>query len=395
MRAALRHGPLLAVIYIAFVSLGLPDSVLGVAWPAMRADFAQPLQAAGLVFMVVTGCSALSGFASGWVLARLGTGKVVALSGLLTGGALLGFALAPGFLWIVLLAVPLGLGGGAVDASLNHYVADHYSSRHMNWLHGCWGVGATLGPALMAAALLRDAGWRGGYLGIGAIQLVLALLFFGLLRLWPRGDAGAGTAAAASDEDAARSGSDRAPTPPWAAWLAPGLFMVYASAELGTGLWIASILVETRGIAAGDAGFWVSCYFGAIMAGRFAIGTVSARWSNRRIVQGGLLLALAGALLFSVPGLPAALSLAGPLLMGLGLAPIYPSLMHETTRRFDPATARAVVGRQVALASIGASLGPAALGVLGAWLGLGAVMPAVVLALLTLIVLSRWLDRVT
>lgn len=382
---------LLAIIYLAFVSLGLPDSVLGVAWPAMRVDFAQPLQAAGLVGIVITGCSALSGFASGWLLQRLGTGRIVVLSGLLTGGALLGFAVAPGLGWILLLAVPLGLGAGAVDAGLNHYVADHYSSRHMNWLHGCWGVGATLGPILMGAALLQQAGWQGGYRSIGSIQLTLALVFLVTLRWWPRTD----SAVAGHHSTDAREGGNAKVAPAWAAWMAPGLFMVYSSAELGTGLWIASILVESRGVAAGDAGFWVSCYFGAIMAGRFAIGTVSARWSNRSIVQGGLVMALAGAILFAVPGLPVVLSLPGLLLMGLGLAPIYPSLMHETTRRFDAATARKVVGRQVAFASLGAALGPAALGVLGAWLGLVVVMPAVVLALVTLIVLSRWVDRVT
>ena len=146
------------MIYFAFISLGLPDGVLGVAWPGMRAGFAQPLEAAGLITLILTLCSAVSGFASGAVLQRLGTGRVVSISGWMTALALLGFSVAPSFGWILWLTVPLGLGAGAVDAGLNHFVARHYDARHMNWLHGCWGIGATVGPFIMGAALL-GAGW--------------------------------------------------------------------------------------------------------------------------------------------------------------------------------------------------------------------------------------------
>ena len=147
------HVALLALIYIAFISLGLPDGVLGVAWPSMCSTFGQPLQAAGLVTLIVSACSTLSSLASGAVLKRGGIGPVQMFSGVLTGLALLGYALAPSFAWILLLAVPLGLGAGSVDAGLNHFVAEHYSSRHMNWLHGCWGIGATLGPFIMGSAV--------------------------------------------------------------------------------------------------------------------------------------------------------------------------------------------------------------------------------------------------
>ena len=383
------HAVLLTVIYLAFISLGLPDGVLGVAWPAMRGGFREPMEAAGLITMVITACSAVSGFASGAVLQRLGTGPVVVLSGVLTGLALLGFAAAPSFLWILLLAVPLGLGAGSVDAGLNHFVARHYSSRHMNWLHACWGVGASIGPLIMASALVQAGGWANGYQSIAGLQLLLALVFLLSLGLWRRAPA----LAQAMGPDGCGSGYSAAPL--WAAWLAPAQFLMYATVEIGTGLWAASILVETRGLRPQDAAWWVSCFYAAIMTGRFALGFVAGRMGNRRLVRAGLALAMLGAGLFSVPGLPPTLTLAGLVLLGLGAAPIYPALMHETTRRFTVDVARQVVGRQVAFAYIGGATGPAALGLLGAHLGLGAIMPVVLLALLALWLMVWHLDRVT
>ena len=384
------HATLLAIIYLAFISLGLPDSVLGVAWPAMRVSLDQPLAAAGLVTFTVTACTVVSSLASAAVLQRLGTGLVVTISGVLTGVGLLGFALSPSLAWVLVCAVPLGLGAGSVDAALNHFVADHYASRHMNWLHACWGVGATIGPLIMGAALVGAGGWRGAYGVIAGVQLALALLFLVTLGLWQRAPA-----LASASAPAAASGRAARQVPAWAAWLAPALFLVYATAEVGTGLWAASILVEGRGFDTPTAGLWVACFFGAIMGGRFAIGLVSARLGNRRLVRVGLWTAMAGAAVFAIPGLPPAVSLAGLVLLGLGGAPIYPSLMHETTVRFEGAQARKVVGRQVAFAAAGAALGPACLGLLAAAAGLGAVMPAILLALALLLGLSAWLDRVT
>jgi len=208
------HVLLLGLIYLAFISLGLPDSVLGVAWPTMRVDLGQTLEAAGLLTMVLTTCSAISGFASGFVLARLGTGKVVAISGFLTGLALLGFALAPPFRWILWLLVPLGLGAGAVDAGLNHFVARHYSARHMNWLHGCWGIGATIGPVVMGAALASRFGWQAGYAVIALLQLMLAALFVRHLRLWANAPE---QPVAAADPSGKGSAAAHSPPPGWAA----------------------------------------------------------------------------------------------------------------------------------------------------------------------------------
>ena len=383
------HTLLLATVYLAFISLGLPDSVLGVAWPGMRASLGQDLASAGLITLVLTVGSALSSFVGGQVLARWGTGPVVTVSGLLTGLALLGFALSPSFALLLLLAVPLGLGAGAVDARLNQFVAAHYSARHMNWLHGCWGVGATLGPLIMASALTSATGWRQGYLWIGGVQLGLVLLFLLVLPLWQRHQAQAAESAAASPT------TPKGPAPTLALWLAPALYLAYAAVEISTGLWAGSLLVDGRGLEAKTAALWVSCFFGAIMLGRFATGLLTLRLGNRQLVRLGIAVASVGAALFASNALPAPLSLAGLVLLGLGCAPIYPCLMHETARRFEPVTAAKVISRQVGFAYVGAAIVPAALGYLATAAGLGAIMPAVLAALLLLLLMSEVLNRIT
>ncbi len=388
MRSNATHFILLFIIYAAFVSLGLPDSVLGVAWPAMRRDLRQPLEALGLITIVLTACSAISSFASAWILKRLGTGPVVLLSGLLTGGAMLGFSFAPSFAWLLLLAIPLGLGAGSVDAGLNHFVAEHYSSRHMNWLHGFWGVGAIFGPIIMGTAIAGTANWSGGYRYIALIQLGLALIFWLSLPLWKR-------------EPAVANHAENfvppvfKPFKSWTPWLAASLYLVYAAVEMGVGLWTMSILVDARQIAPLKAGLWISGFYGAIMTGRFATGLIAERVGNRRLVRYGIVIAMAGAFLFAMPNFPAALSLGGLVLIGLGCAPIYPSLMHETPRRFRPEMARTVVGRQVAFAYVGSAIMPAAFGLLAAKAGLVTVMPGVIVAIFLLLILSEILNRAT
>jgi len=386
----LAHLLLLAIVYVSFVSLGLPDAVMGVIWPAMRADMGQPLAALGVLTLTMTVCAALSAGFAGRIVARVGTGVVVAASCLMTALALVGFSVAPSFAWLVLLGIPLGAGGGAVDASLNHFVAAHYSSRHMNWLHGFWGVGATTGPAVMGLALASPGGWTRGILALGLAQLTLAALLWATLSLWRRERSQPADPAATGEPPVVFK-----PVARRALWLAPLCFLFYVAAEMGTGLWAASILVNDRGISLAQAGFWVSVYFGSITAGRFGVGLVSERLGNRRLVRLGATLALAGAALFALPGLPALLSLAGLVLMGLGCAPVFPSLMHEAARRFPADVARTVIGRQMMAAYAGGSVIPAGFGLLATWVGLGAVMPMVVLLLIALLWATRALDRLT
>jgi len=384
------HTVLLGLVYLSFISIGLPDGMLGVAWPAIRLQMDQPLAAVGAITMTMTACSAASSLLAGSVVQRIGTGAVVAGSCLLTALGLLGFSVAPSFGWLVALAIPLGVGAGAVDASLNHFVSAHYSSRHMNWLHGFWGVGATTGPLVMGVALASSGGWTAGARSIGLMQLGLTLVLYATVSLWSRE-----TAQAPADEDQPDQPAANLQPPPLAMWLAPLCFLFYVSAEMGTGLWAASILVTDRGLAAGDASVWVSLYFGAITVGRFAVGLVANRIGNRRLVRTGNVVAMAGALLFALPGIFGDLSPVGLILMGLGCAPIFPSLMHETARRFPPEVVRQLIGRQMTYAYIGSSVVPAAFGLMAAWAGLQTVMPVVVGLLLILLLVTSRLDRLT
>ena len=375
---------------MSFISLGLPDGVMGVAWPAVRVDMGQPLAAVGVFTLVGTVCAAVSSYFAGAIVKRVGTGAVVAASCLMTALALVGYGYAPSFAWLVALSIPMGIGAGAVDTSLNHFVAAHYSSRHMNWLHGFWGVGATLGPLIMSWAVANKAGWTLGTRTIGLMQLALAVTLFLTLALWAREKA-------THDEDANAESATTLfkPLNPQALWLAPTCFLLYVSAEMGTGLWAASILATDRGMPLAQAGVWVSVYFGAITVGRFAVGLVANWLGNRKLVQLGICVAALGAALFAAHGWVGDASLAGLVLMGLGCAPIFPSLMHETARRFPEDVARKVISRQMIFAYIGIAVIPAAFGVLATWAGLAVIMPVVVALLLAMLVVTTWLDRLT
>ena len=378
---------LIVVIYLAFISLGLPDGVHGLAWPGMRLALGQPVEALGLVTFVLACCSAVSGFISGRVLARFNTGPVTFASALITGLAILGFSQVTSFPMMVALAFPLGLGAGSVDAGLNNFVAEHYSSRHMNWLHACWGVGATLGPSIVGAVLASGGNWSSGYLAVACGQLFLALVLFASLGLWKH-QAPAHHHAARADE------SGRADAPALAAALSALLFALYVSIEMGTGWWAGVIMIEGRGFEPGMAGLAVTLFFGSIMGGRILIGFVSNRLGNRRLIRTGLIVAIAGLALLLIPDVPA-LALLGLGLFGFGCAPVYPGLMHETPRRFDPVTARKVIGWQVAAAGIGAAVMPATFGVIAAHFGMETVFPVIFVLALVLLGLSIRLDQMT
>lgn len=381
-------GALLLVIYLGFISLGLPDGTLGVAWPAVYPELGLPVGMAGALMLVATLLTATAGFSSGWVVSRWGTGPVLLTSGLLTAGAMLLVSQAQSLAMLFLAVVPLGLGAGAVDAGLNGYVARHYSGRHMNWLHACWGIGATSGPLLMGQALASAHGWRGGYLIIGSVQLALAGLFFVTLRLWERIPEHALAAAP--------SGGAAPPTRPahsFAGWLSTVIFLFYTGAEISIGLWAGTILVVERGLAPERAALWAAGYFGAITAGRIAIGVVHGRWSNRAVVRAGTLLALAGACGFAFGG-------AGPLaavalaLTGLGFAPVYPGLMHEAPRRFAPDAVQTIIGRQSGASALGAAVFPALAGAI-AQHSISSVMTLAVGLIVALAGSIAWLDRRT
>jgi len=380
---------LLLVIYLAFISLGLPDSLLGVAWPLMQRDLRVPLEAAGLISMFIAGGTIVSSFLSGAVHKRLSTGKVTFISCMMTGLALLGIHFSPSFPWLLLLAVPLGLGAGSVDAALNNYVAAHYKASHMSWLHSLWGFGATLGPIIMSQFIaLRDS-WRSGYLTIAAIQLSLAVILFAALPLWKRMASGEHRehAIPADGQDAAGDKSGRIkPMKIRGVKYALLTFLFYCGSEGTIGLWGSSFLINIKHISAATAAQWVSLYYGGITVGRVLSGFITMRVDNRTLIRAGLLISLTGLLLLLAP-LPDAFSLIGLVLVGLGFAPVFPGMIHETPVRFGKENSQAVIGYQMGFAYIGSTFLPPLLGIAAARTTIG-LYPYFVIAYIIVILIS-------
>lgn len=355
---------LLLIIYIAFISLGLPDAMLGAAWPTIQVDFAVPMAGAGLISMIISGGTILSSILSGRLIIRLGTGKVTLFSVTLTAVALFGFSTSHHYLFLCLLAVPLGLGAGAVDAALNHFVALHFSAKHMSWLHCFWGVGATAGPVIMSFSIARRGQWQKGYLTVAIVQFILVSLLFASLPIWKK--------FSESRSDAAQAG---AKVRPQSIWRLPGIrtallgFFSYCGLETTTGLWGASFLVQTKGVSAGDAAGWVSLYYLGITIGRFFNGILTARFNNTTLIRFGQALIGCGTVLLLVSHQPA-FSLTGLVLIGLGCAPIFPSMLHETPVRFGPDNSSMLMGWQMAFAYTGTTLVPPLLGLVMGQIGI-------------------------
>lgn len=342
---------LLVIIYIAFISLGLPDSMLGAAWPVMQAELGLPLAGAGLVSMIVSGCTIISSLFSGFLIRRLGTGKLMLISVLMTALALLGYSYSQTYIWLCLIAVPLGLGAGAVDAALNDFVARNFAARHMSWLHSFWGVGATTGPLIMAFMLKHTGLWQMGYRTIAIIQFVLVAILALSMPLWQR------YPAPPTPEATVSSGKKKG-----IRGMAPNLvaFFAYCAVEASTGLWAASFLVEQRGLSRVLAAGGASAYYLGITLGRFLNGFLSSHFEAKSLIRGGQTMILLGVVLMFLP-LPV-LSLAGLMIIGLGCAPVYPTLLHETPRRFGAENSANLMGLQMATAYCGLTLMPPLLG---------------------------------
>lgn len=341
---------LLVLIYLAFISLGLPDSIIGVAWPSIQTDWGLSLDAAGPVAMLVTAGTVVSSFMSGYVVKKTGTGKIVFVSCLMTGLALLGYSFAPSYFWLLLVAVPLGLGGGTVDASLNNYVALHYKSHHMNWLHSFWGVGATLGPVIVGSTLAMNLSWRSGIRTISVIQLSLAALLFISLPLW--GKVNGGSDVMPSKDQAKHKIFDMDAFKIKGVKYALMTFAFYCATELSVGLWGSSFLVHARGIPVDTAAYWIAVYYGSITVGRFLSGFISFKVSNKNMIRYGAIIALLGIVMLLIP-LPNAFIFIPFVLLGIGLSPIFPAMIHETPIRFGHEKSQTIIGYQMTFAYIG------------------------------------------
>ncbi|HEX8821130.1 MAG TPA: MFS transporter [Archangium sp.] len=378
MEARPRPG-LLVLAYLAFVSLGLPDAVLGLAWPSIREAFGLPQAALGAVLATAATAYFFSGLLAGRFILAAGIGTLLAAStGLVTLG-IAGYASAPAFAFFLTAACFIGFGSGAVDSGLNTHAARHFGARHMTWLHAAYSAGAALGPVLMTALLTRGAGWRAGYVAIAGVLGLLALAF--TVR---RGQWDSGPAPRAGDAEA---GKPRVTA--WATlrrprvWLQIAIFFFYCGVEVTAGQWSYTVLTESRGVGSTAAGTWVSLYWASLLAGRVLLGFIVERVGSVRLLRLSTVAAVAGALLFALPGAPAALGLA---VLGFALAPIFPGLMSETPRRVGVDASTHAVGFQVSAATLGVAVIPSVAGLLGGWLGLTAIAPLVVLCAVVLAV---------
>ncbi len=364
----------LIVIYLAFISLGIPDALLGSAWPVMHPQIGASLESAGLLSMIIAAGTIVSSLASGTIIKKWGTGQLTLFSCALTASALLGFSFAPSLLWLALLAIPLGLGAGAVDAALNHYVANHYKAHHMSWLHCFWGVGAMTGPIIMSYFIAKHGSWREGYSTVSMIQWGLVLILLVTLPLWKKvanlqqskvdhNDLSDPSSEPTNDTSTEVNSKKVHPIRIKGVKMTLIAFLFYCGVESTVGLWGASYLVGAKSMTAETAALWVSLYYGGITVGRLITGFITMRVNNRILILAGQIIAVSGVVLMLLP-LPNIASMIGLILIGVGFAPVYPGLIHETPHRFGKVNSAQLIGYQMAVAYTGTTFLPPLFGVL-------------------------------
>lgn len=378
---------LIVIIYLAFISLGLPDSITGSAWPVMHAELGVPLSYAGLLTMLIAFCTVISGLMSDMLTKKLGAGLVTAISVFMTAAALFGFSVSDSFLPLCFWAVPYGLGAGAVDAALNNYVALHYSSRHMSWLHCFWGVGASVGPYIMGYCLSSGAGWNSGYRTISIIQIVLAAILFASLPMWKKRTApdSGGT----EEKSSGIIGSLKIKGVP----LVMAMFFGYCALEATAGIWASSYLVNHKGIGAETAAKFASLFYIGITAGRFFGGFVSDKIGDRNLIRIGLGIITAGLALILLPFESGIFALCGLIITGIGCAPIYPSVIHATPSNFGKENSQSIIGIQMASAYIGTTFMPPLFGLISDFADIGFYPVFLIVFLILMLVTSELLNK--
>ncbi len=371
---------LLAIIYLSFISLGLPDGLLGAAWPAMGPELQVPLSSVGILSTIIALGTIVSSLLSDRLTARFGTGRVTAFSVAATAAAILGFSVTRSFPLLCLWAIPYGLGAGSVDASLNNYVALHYSSRHMSWLHCMWSVGAATGPVILGTLLSAGNHWSGGYRMVGVLQVLLTAVLFLTLRLWK------GRSADAGDNASQALGLSQVLSIPGAKEVMI-TFFCYCALEQTAALWASSYLVLHKGMAAETAAGFASLFFIGITIGRGLNGFLTLTYSDTQLIRMGQGLIGLGIAALLLP-LGEIASLAGFVLIGLGCAPIYPCIIHSTPAHFGAHRSQALIGVQMASAYVGTLVMPPLFGLLANHITV-ALLPLYLLAVLILMVLMH------
>lgn len=380
---------LLVILYIAFISLGLPDSLIGSAWPVMQGELGVPVSFAGIVTMIISAGTIVSSLLSDKLTRKLGAGLVTAVSILMTAIALFGFSISHSFIFLCLWAIPYGLGAGAVDAALNNYVALHYASRHMNWLHCFWGVGAAASPYIMSYYLTRGYGWNNGYRAVSIVQIILTVLIFISLPLWKRKE----------------TEKQKQETPAKAlrvtqAFRIKGVpqilitFFAYCALEQTTGLWASSYLVQHRGIHADTAARFASLFFLGITFGRFLCGFIADKLGDKQLIRIGIFTAMAGAIVILIPVSMDIFALAGLIIIGLGCAPIYPSIIHSTPFNFGKENSQSIIGIQMASAYVGTTLMPPLFGLIASHITISLYPFYLLFFTVLILIMSERLNRI-
>ena len=375
---------LLAIIYLAFISLGLPDALLGAAWPSMYPQFDVPVSYAGIISMIIALGTVVSSLQSDRLTKKLGTGKVTALSVLMTAMALFGFATSHSFGMLCLWAIPYGLGAGSVDASLNNYVALHYESRHMSWLHCMWGIGASAGPYIMGYALTAGWGWNSGYHIIAVLQIVLTAILLCSLPLWKQRpaevlqDGKVQNVKALSIREVLQLAGAREILV---------CFFCYCALEQTTGLWASSYLTLHKGVSADTAASFASMFYLGITVGRALSGFLTMKLNDVQMIRLGEVIIGIGVLVMLLP-FGQSLSLTGLILIGLGCAPVYPCVIHSTPAHFGADKSQAIIGIQMACAYVGTCLMPPVFGLIANH-NTVALLPVYLLIILVLMVIMH------
>ena len=381
------YSLLLAIIYLAFISLGLPDSLLGAAWPVMQGELGVPVSYAGIVSMIIAGGTIVSSLLSDRLTRKFGAGLVTAVSVLLTAAALFGFSVSGSFWMLCLFGIPYGLGAGAVDAALNNYVALHYSSRHMSWLHCFWGVGVSISPYIMSCCLTSGAGWNSGYRTVSLLQIVLTAILFFSLPLWKKREMPGG------DDKTAK-----ALTLPQVLQIRGVKYVLlaffgYCALESTAGLWASSYLVMSKGIDVETAARYASLYYLGITFGRFVSGFVADRFGDRNMIRVGLGIVVLGILAVWLPVDADIIGLAGLVVIGFGCAPIYPSVIHATPDNFGKENSQAIVGIQMASAYCGSTFMPPVFGLIAEHINVGLYPVYLMIFAVLMIVMTEGLNR--
>lgn len=360
---------LIAIIYLAFISLGLPDSLLGSAWPVMRLELGASLSMGGIITMIISGGTILSSLASERITHKLGAGLTTAISVAMTAVALFGFSISDAFWQLCLWAIPYGLGAGAVDAALNNYVALHLAARHMSWLHCCWGLGASISPYIMQYCLTSDSRtWSDGYRIVSCIQIVLTLCIFLSLPLWKQKKNTTTT-----DETPAVKeplGLKRALQIPGVPFMLCAFFG-YCAMEATAMNWASSYLVEYHGLASEVAAGYGSLVYLGLTFGRFLNGFIADKVGDKRLIRLGSIILLCGIALIAIPTGTWITAVIGLAITGFGCAPIYPCIIHSTPSNFGAENSQAIVGIQMASAYVGSTFCPPLFGFLAQHIAMG------------------------